>query len=329
MIESWGLRPLKKNESIYWQNSYVRVWVRRTEHAWRIAHSKQTEETEPEQNISALRMLLGKAIGFVHPQGAKVEHSSNTVPSSKDFENVESGKPSGIQTDQRAGEEPLWQDFIPDHPGDSIGILPILPETSVVVRTEVPISLGAGRSITMYGAIPLWLSIRVVDSEDKHNKKRESSPGRDGYSNVGTPLLTIPELTLSKTWFGGPMTGRLCYRSDKTMSYTPELEIDPLAYAVCPIHIRNSMRTSMVIGSIAVPTEQLRMYRTRGADHELNFWTNTVIATYSGSEELNLTVMDRKPKVEHELDEWMPARVTATDHLLQRGMILLRQISNS
>ncbi|AFG38531.1 hypothetical protein [Spirochaeta africana] len=295
-MKTWGLRRVGENETVYWQNSYLRIWVRRSGKVWRVAHAGHDDESEAQLvQHGRLHGLLGKAIGFILPQ----------------------------RTGSALDEVDLnWQEFIPEEYGDTVGVFPVLPETSVVVRTEVPITLGAGRSLQMYGAIPLWLSVRVVNSTASGKR------ARGGYANLGVGLLNLPVITLSQTWFGGPMTGRLCHRSDKTLSYTPDIAIDPLAYALCPVKVRNNTRSSVTIGSIAVPTEQIKLYRTIGEEHEVNFWTCPVSAVYTGPEELQLGVLDREPKIEDQLEAWMPPRVSPTDHLFQRGMILLREITN-
>lgn len=291
-MESWGLRPLSSNETAYWQNTYVRIWVTRGRSAWRVAYAERQQETYDSGGLSRLRGLLGKAIGFVSPQ-------------------------------EETGLELLpWEDYVPEEDGDTLGIFPVLPENSVVVRSEVPVTLGAGRSLSLFAAIPLWLSVRVVDSA-RHGRR-----SKGGYGNLGVGLVNVPVISLSQTWFGGPMTGRLCYRSDKTLSYTPDLDIDPLAYAVCPIRVRNASRVPVTIGSIAVPTEQMKLFRTIGSS-DIGFWTNPLTASYSGPEELHLNVTDRPPQISEALEPWMPPRVSPTDHLFQRGIILLRDITNS
>ncbi|MFW6362859.1 MAG: hypothetical protein ACOC0D_03340, partial [Spirochaeta sp.] len=279
-------------------NSYMRIWVRRSDAAWRVAFSPHEYEDEVEVARSGrLGGLLGKAIGFVLPPDPAHEESTS--------------------------EELAWQDFIPEVEGDSIGIFPVLPENSVVVRTEVPITLGAGCSLSLYAAIPLWLSVRVVNSREGAGRVK------GGYMNMGAALLSVPVFTLSQTWFGGPMTGRLCYRSDKTLSYSPNIPIDPLAYALCPIKVRNSSRAAIKIGSIAVPTEQMKLFRTVGSEHDVVFWTNPVSAVYTAAEELHLGVIDKHPKIGETLEPWMPPRISPTDHLFKRGMIFLRDITNS
>ncbi len=292
-METWGLRLLEENETARWQNSYVRIWVRRSPVAWRLAYASQTVPGEIDCCSDSFGSMLGKELGFV---------SAAVLPETADLQ---------------------WQDFIPTEDGDSIGVFPVLPEHAVVVRPEVPITLGIGRSVSLYGAVPLYLSVRVVQSSEY------SQPVRGGFADIGTALLDVPVHTLSQTWFGGPMTGRLCVRCDVPLSYQPVMQIDPLAFAVCPLRVRNITRKPVEIGALAIPTEQLRLFRRVKDKDNFGFWTTSVSAIYTGDEELHLSVVDRKPGVSDLLEPWMPPRVSATDHLFHRGMILLRNITNS
>lgn len=287
------MQRLRNNETAFWQNSYVQIWVRRSPNAWRVAYRAQNPVSNAEYDKAKSQGLLGKAKGFVLP-GVHIDIS--------DLE---------------------WQEFVPEVDGDSVGVFPVLPENSVVVRTEMPIMLGPGRTLSLYAAIPMWMSVRVIDATAAEKRTR------GGYANLGAALVDVPVLTLSQTWFGGPMTGRLCFRSDKTLSHTPDIDIDPLAYARCPLRIRNSGKVAVSIGSIAIPTDQMKLYRTVGSAGSVAFWSNPVSATYSAAEELHLGVVDRRPGIDMPLEPWMPPRTSHADHLFQRGLILLREISNS
>ncbi|MBU6509783.1 MAG: hypothetical protein KGL98_08680 [Gammaproteobacteria bacterium] len=132
-------------------------------------------------------------------------------------------------------------------------LVPALADRPVVVRPELPLFIPAGESTTMFVSTPIWVRIFA------------------GYG--AEPLLEIPSLQPSDTWFG-PDTriGELCYAS-RTLAHTRIEEIIPRPHrAITPVRIRNHANSVLAIERLSVPVPLL----TLSANAQGYFWTQSV-----------------------------------------------------
>lgn len=148
-------------------------------------------------------------------------------------------------------------------PGDERAIVlrPALPNRSVVLQSELPLSLLPRAEARIYVRMPLWIRIEMTDPER-------------------TLLSEIPTVELSDTWWGGFMEGELCYwlHTHARREMLPEL-IRPYL-AVCPLLLVNRSGTDLRVEKLALRVAHLSLFAHRGG-----LWTDESIVRYQGESE--------------------------------------------
>ncbi|TVQ21564.1 MAG: hypothetical protein EA383_16840 [Spirochaetaceae bacterium] len=225
-----------------------------------------------------------------------------------------------------------WATYICGSSDDFVTILPAVPDRPLVVRAQQQINIAPGATYTFFTAVPLWVQAWV------------GKPGK-------RLLFDVPTSGFSNTWFGGAMTGRLCYTSPEQVvrhahDVHPESAV-PTAY--CPVEVRNNAHTPLSFSKLAVFADLLRIYevtdvqapaggsnrKRRMAQKKVHipvsigdFWTSDALAVYTTEEELSISVTDRPPYVPFQLSLVNRPRGADADTIIRRGLILLRKISN-
>lgn len=189
-------------------------------------------------------------------------------------------------------------------------LAPVMPDRPVVGSADTPFSLGPGVEARFYARIPVWVRATVGDDDR-------------------AILFESATRTLSNTWFGGVMTGRLCYSLDTKLVFLRS-DLGPGEdIAVCSVRFRNQSRTPFSAGKIAIFADLVGVYkREPSVSGEPQLWTNQAWVTVLGPEQLNLSVSDDLPLPKAELRRLSEARVHAGENILRKGLILLRTISN-
>lgn len=126
----------------------------------------------------------------------------------------------------------------------------------VVVKTDQPVQVPPGESITFYISSPVCVSIELPE--------------------VPMTLQEVPTLQLSDTWFG-PSTreGELCYGTRTHARNTRgEVPLRPHR-AVTPVTVSNQTATFLAIKKLSIPVPMLAIY---GAD-DGTLWTDPVVLT--------------------------------------------------
>lgn len=234
-------------------------------------------------------------------------------------------------TEPAVDEQMTWSTFINDSKVDLITFVPAAPDRPLVVKTEQQVYVAPGATYTFFTAIPLWVQAWV--------------------GTPGTQLLfDVPTRSFSNTWFGGAMTGRLCYTSsEQVVRHAHEVKTaDGTPSAYCPVSVRNNAHVPLGFNKLAVFADLMRIYETtdtapaspsrrrrkvprKGVHIPValgDLWTNEAIAVYSTEEELNISVSDRSPEIPATLTLVNGPRNPDADNIIRRGLILLRRISN-
>lgn len=198
-----------------------------------------------------------------------------------------------------------WNRVVTVNTTASIRIVPVMPDRPVVVRTQFPLTIKPRGSTQFYADLPVWI--------------RGETASR--------PAESIFELacgTMSNTWYGGPLTGKLCYTLDAALHY--DFDKVPLAdtVACCRLFISNRSKKSFSVGKIPIFANLLAVYRLRG--HGPDLWTQGARATLSGEDELSVDVDDKVPVPGAELVT--TAREKTDENILRKSLILLRKITN-
>ena len=178
--------------------------------------------------------------------------------------------------DQPPGDVPpeqvTWARWACRNPDQPITLAPVFPDLPIVVSSEFPLKIDRGSKIKIYTRIPVWLRIMLDKSE---------------Y------LLTeIPSVKLSRTWFGTPLEGELCYWLT-TKARRELTNVEKKTYVVnCPKWIINDSDEELNFDKFCFRVERLGIYRF---DDEL--WAGETEIVYHGEESNSeITMTGKLPK---------------------------------
>jgi hypothetical protein len=199
-----------------------------------------------------------------------------------------------------AGAEPEdleWGRWVVGPMGESVRLVPVMPDRPVVVHPEMPVKIPSDQEALFFVSIPVWVRVTA---------------GQAGKLK----LCEQPSVVLSNTWFGDTVSGELCYslRSRARRSIT-DSEPRP-HFAVCPVRIRNTSTSQLAVERLCVHVEHLRIYFG-----PRQLWTNDVNITFSGEADVSRVSYLQNPPdhepVERVLSE---ARTPLKKSLLQRSL---------
>lgn len=140
-------------------------------------------------------------------------------------------------------------------------LVPVLPDLPIIVHSEYPLRLTRDSNIQIFTRIPLW--VRVTSG----------SKGED-------ILVELPTFELSKTWFGTPMEGELCYWSSTKARRQLTHDIYRPNLINCPIWIRNRSEEALDFEKFCYRVERLSIYK-----YEEEFWADETNIVYQGEEQ--------------------------------------------
>lgn len=180
------------------------------------------------------------------------------------------------EMDGDAGEEPPedleWSRWAVKGADRELHISPVFPDLPVIVSSEYLLRIIPETEIRIYTRIPIW--IRFETGKSKH-------------------LLTeMPSVPLSKTWFGTPVEGELCYWSTtKARRSLSDVQAKPHVVN-CPIRISNRSAEDLNFDKFCFRVERLKIFKA-----EDQLWADETDIKYHG-EELNsdITMTGRIPK---------------------------------
>ncbi len=146
-----------------------------------------------------------------------------------------------------------------------IRLAPVFPDLPLVVTSEYLLKISSDTEIPIFTRIPVWVRINLPDKD---------------Y------LLTeIPTVKLSRTWFGTPLEGELCYHATtKARRHLSEVELK--SYVVnCSIVISNKSNDDLNFENFCYRVERLSIYQ-----HDRELWADETQIIYQG-EDLNSDVI--------------------------------------
>jgi hypothetical protein len=143
---------------------------------------------------------------------------------------------------------------------EDLPMTPVVPDLPVVVRPESPMHLPPGRKLTFFLTVPSWTRITA------HGKQ-------------SILLAEFPTVVLSKTWFGDPMAGELCY-SLTTLARRQLQDVPPLHHLLtCPVEARNASDEQLLFERFCARLPNLSTYLGQS-----RLWTNQLRVTFRGME---------------------------------------------
>ena len=194
-----------------------------------------------------------------------------------------------------APEDIDWERWAANIDEKSLRFVPCLPDHPIVARPQNPLHIPPAHACTIYIRIPLWLRIET------------------GSTKKPCVLTEIPCVDSSKTWFGTPEKGELCY-SLQTLARTHLNDIprDPHR-ALSKVVITNNSNDEMLhFERLCIRAPHLTLYRAQ--DH---FWTNDVTMQFKGANsDSDVRYSDKAPDVDGIGKEVCKARVQGKDGLI-------------
>jgi hypothetical protein len=197
-----------------------------------------------------------------------------------------------------------WNRWVAGEEIARVRLVPCMPDRSVVIRPRYPLNVPSGKEVLFFVSIPVWTRVLVGESEP-------------------LALTELPTVVLSKTWFGDPITGELCF-SLKTKVLRQIGLLDNHAHqAVCPVLIRNQSFADLDFQRICIRVEYLSLYRG-----QTRLWTNQVEVQFHG-EELNSTIITGReaPDFERTAEKLCEARLAPQRSLLKKSFSFLKSLS--
>jgi hypothetical protein len=153
-----------------------------------------------------------------------------------------------------------WRHYL-HRDGGSVQPSPVMPDRPVVVRPDRPLTLLPGQSTVCFLELPVWFRLSTAGHR----------PAR---------IFEEPLCTLTRTWFGDPVNGELCWGLAARLHHALESVSAPADTAVCPLMIENNAETDLAFEKICLHVENLSLFR--GTRH---LWTNSLHAVSTSSDQ--------------------------------------------
>jgi hypothetical protein len=153
-----------------------------------------------------------------------------------------------------------WARWAHKSENEDIRISPVFPDLPVIVSSEYPLKVAKNAKIQIFSRIPVWLQVSLAKSK--------------------YVLTEIPSIKLSRTWFGNPQEGELCYwLSTKARRSLAEVENKPNVIN-CPIWISNETIEDLDFEKFCYRVERLSIF-----DVKSELWADETKIEYNGEEQ--------------------------------------------
>ncbi len=166
------------------------------------------------------------------------------------------------KTVENPPDDNKWSRWSFNEKHSTIELSPIFPDRPVVVKPESPFRIARGNEARIYIRVPLWVRVSV---------KLKSK----------VPLVDIPTVILSNTWFGTFFEGEPCY----WISTGARREIEPDAtrpyLAISPNQLVNKSTEDLQVEKICLRVENLSLY-----SDGTQLWSDEMNVLYKGGSEV-------------------------------------------
>ncbi|MGO9307432.1 MAG: hypothetical protein ACLQDL_00235 [Spirochaetia bacterium] len=197
-----------------------------------------------------------------------------------------------------------WKHYLHRDSG-TIQPSPVLPDRPVVMKPDRALTLLPGQSTIFFLALPVWFRLSTTGQR----------PAR---------VFEEPLSVLSRTWFGDPVTGELCWGLATRLHHSLE-SIDPGAdRAVCPLMIENDSDSDLEFQKICLHVENLSIFRGRRY-----LWTNSLHAIFKGPDQATqIEIIHSPPGFEEGMVPVSEARLPSTGWNIRRTFGMLKYFTD-
>lgn len=168
-------------------------------------------------------------------------------------------------------EQASWKRWAFKEEDEMVQVLPIMPDKPVVVRPDSPIHIPKGNEVTFFVSIPVFLQVYV-------------GPERNIL------IHEDPTVVLSKTWFGEPVGGELCYALRTGASRDLAGIKRGLHRAVCPVVVRNRSEEELNFQKLCVRSMHVNIHRGNR-----RLWTEEIEVSYLGKNNFSEITFSKQP----------------------------------
>jgi hypothetical protein len=165
-----------------------------------------------------------------------------------------------------------WSRWVMKNENFKLRLMPVFPDNPIIVRPEYPFRVIRNAKARIYTIIPVWVRITSIDAPNDI-------------------ITEIPTRTLSKTWFGDPTDGELCYWISTTARRTIDSEKIQDNLAICSLNIHNKSESDLQVEKICFRVERLTIFKT-----DTQLWADDTDISYRGSEQhSDITMTGKAP----------------------------------
>jgi hypothetical protein len=180
--------------------------------------------------------------------------------------------------------------------GETIYMLPRLADRSVVIKPVNPVFIPAGEEATLFISTPVWVACYAEHFE--------------------TPLLDIPVVRPSDTWFGrNTVSGEVCYAT-RVLGRTDLSQLPPRPFrVVTPVTVVNSGSAMLPVERINMPTPYLPVYASESG----RLWTPSLhVLQEPGASPPRIRIETGISPLAGPVEMLTPPRLSGSEHALIR-----------
>jgi hypothetical protein len=197
-----------------------------------------------------------------------------------------------------------WRHYLHRENG-SVQPIPALPDRPLVVRPDRSLTILPGQSAIFFLELPVWFRLSTI-----------------GYRP--TRIFEEPLSLLTRTWFGDPVTGELCWGLATRLHHAIDSVNPSASIAVCPLMIENDSEIDLAFEKICLHVENLSVFR--GVRH---LWTNSLHAIFKGPDQATqIEIVHTPPDFEPDLTPLCEARLPAAGWNIRRTFGMLKYFTD-
>ncbi|HET6451168.1 MAG TPA: hypothetical protein VFI08_07635 [Spirochaetia bacterium] len=197
-----------------------------------------------------------------------------------------------------------WRHYLHRDSG-SVQPSPVLPDRPVVIRPDRALTLLPGQSTVFFLEIPVWFRLSTTGAR----------PAR---------IFEEPLAVLTRTWFGDPVTGELCWGLATRLHHSLDSVVASADRAVCPLMIENDSETDLEFQKICIHVENLSVFRGPG-----HLWTNSLHAVFRGPDQVTqIEIVHTPPGFEERLVPVSEAREPSAGWNIRRTFGVLKYFTD-
>ena len=182
---------------------------------------------------------------------------------------------------------------------------PVLPDRPLVVRPDRALTLMPGQSTIFFLELPVWFRLSTT-----------------GYRPA--VLFEEPLSVLTRTWFGDPVNGELCWGLATRLHHAMDSVDSSASIAVCPLMIENDSDTDLAFEKVCLHVENLSLFR--GADR---LWANSLHAVFKGPDQATqIEIVHEAPGFEDGLRPISEARQHVAGWSFRRTFGMLKSFAD-